>query len=381
MGCVSRGQRRAIAAIVFGAFAAAGPLVGQFWLMSRLSWTHREDPVASQIGINFSCDQAEYLLLEQPGGPFVPDDRPDRAEWCAEALRRLLRETGARLVRLSVQWDEVEPAEGEFDFALTDALLDAAATEGATVTLSVGMKAQRHPEFYIPDWALEGTDVPNGSAISDDPMLRRRVLAMIDAVVRHYAAREVIDSWSAENEPYIASHRAGHRYLSREYVEEVVGVIRANDPGGRPVVINHAQHFVMDRRWQDALADSDVLAQSMYPRRNWDLLSIDGIVNIMELGPLMPNYAHQAREARAGGKQFWVTELQAEPWTDDDIRLFGPDNPSPNLSPRELGENVVYARKSGAVRIYLWGAEWWLLQAERGDATWLNAARSVIGGE
>jgi hypothetical protein len=372
-------QRRSIAAIVAAAFAALALLLGQFWLMSRLSWTHREEPSDSEIGFNFSCDQAEYLLLEEPGGPFVSDDRPDRAEWCSGVLSELLRETGIRLVRVSVQWDEVEPAEGQFDFSLTDALLEAAGREGATVMLSLGMKAQRHPEFYIPEWALEGIALQPGEVISQEPLLRRRALAMVAACVQHFAESSAVDSWSAENEPYIASHRSEHYALSREYVAEVVQTIHENDSRARPVSINHAQHFVMDRRWKDALADSDVLSQSMYPRRNWDLFGIDGIVNIMELGPLMPNYAHQAREAHSRGKQFWVTELQAEPWTDDDLRLFGPGNPSPNLSPQWMRENVVYARKSGADRIYLWGAEWWLFQAGRGDAMWLIGARGLAG--
>jgi hypothetical protein len=49
----------------------------------------------------------------------------------------------------------------------------------------------------------------------------------------------------------------------------------------------------------------------------------------MELGPPMPNYA--TRLARpCFGKQFWVTELQAEPWTDEDSRLLSPTNPSAN---------------------------------------------------
>lgn len=351
-------------------------LLGQFWLMSRLSWTHREEPAASLVGINFSCDQAEYLLLEEPGGPFVSDARPGRADWCGDTLGRLLAETGMRSVRLSVQWDEVEPQPGRFDFSVTEALIRAAKAHGATVTLSIGMKAQRHPEYYIPEWAFEGTSLQPGAVISEDPVLRARALTMVAAVTRYFATSDVVDSWSAENEPYIASRRSDHYSLSREYVAEVVRAIRANDPAGRPVVINHAQHFVMDRRWQVALADADVLAQSMYPRRNVDLPGVRGIANIMELGPLMPNYAHQARTARAAGKQFWVTELQGEPWTDGDSRLLSPADPSPNLSPSQLAENVIYARKSGAGRIYLWGAEWWLYQAEQfGDTRWLEAAR------
>jgi hypothetical protein len=379
---VSRSQQRVrIGAVCALAVLAAILLVGQFWLMSALSWTHREAPAGSLVGFNFSCDQAEYLLLETPGGPFVPDDRPGRAEWCGEVLVRLFEATGARIVRLSVQWDEVEPVDGQFDFSVIDELLRVTAAHGASANVSVGMKAQRHPEFYIPEWALEGTDLGEGATISDDPLLRGRALRMVAAVVGHLAAHPAVDSWAAENEPYIASHRSDHYSLSREYTAEVVRTIRANDQAGRPVAINHAQHFVMDRRWQEALADADILAQSMYPRRNVSFPGFAAVVNIMELGPLMPNYAHQARTAREAGKEFWVTELQAEPWTDHDSRLISPSEPSPNLSPTQLRENAIYARKSGARRVYLWGAEWWLFQAQNfGDSAWLAAAREAITG-
>ena len=361
------------------AVAALLLLYGQVWLMRELSWTHREEPADSLIGVNFSCDQAEYLLLEEPGGPFVSDDRPGRAEWCGDVLGRILQATGARAVRLSVQWDEVEPVEGQFDFSVTDQLVRAAGQRGAAVSLSVGMKAQRHPEYYIPAWALEGTSVEPGDVISDDPLLRERALTMVAAIATYFAGNEAIDSWGAENEPYIASHRAGQFSLSREYTSLVVEAIRANDPLRRAVSINHAQHFVMDRRWRDALADSDVLAQSMYPRRNVSLFGIRGVVNIMELGPLMPNYAYQSREADAAGKQFWVTELQGEPWTDGDSRVITPEDPSPNLNPEEFAENIIYARKSGADRVYLWGSEWWLFQAEKfGDERWLDVAREAV---
>lgn len=379
---MDRRRRVWVARIVGGAMVALGLLVGQVWLFRALSWTHREPLADSLIGFNFSCDQAEYLLLEDPDAGaegFVDDGRAGRAEWCGETLGRLIELTGARHVRLSVPWDEVEPRAGEFDFAALDAQLAAAAQAGATVSLSVGMKAQRHPEFYIPAWAIEGLELPRGAVLSDNRELRQRALRMVVAVVRHVGDSPVVDSWGAENEGYIASPRSNDWALSREYAAEVVATVREHDPLDRPVAINHAQHFVMDRRWKDALADSDVLGQSLYPFRNYGVLGWQFVVNIMEIGPLMPNYAYQAREARAAGKQFWVTELQAEPWTDEDARLLTPENPSPNLSPGRLERNVRYARQTGAERVYLWGAEWWLYEGEQfGDWRWMETAAAAI---
>jgi hypothetical protein len=168
-------------------------------------------------------------------------------------------------------------------------------------------------------------------------------------------------------------------YLGREFVEEEVAAIRASDPLHRPVAINHAERLVFDRRWKWPLEDADIVATSIYPFRNYELFGRRFVINILDIGPLMPNYAARARETRAAGKAFWITEMQAEPWADPDIRAVSPANPARDMTPAHLSANVDYARRSGASRVYLWGAEWWLMQADRfGDASWLERAQQAI---
>ena len=379
-------RRGLAAAVIVGAVACAVLLGGFAVLFNRLSWAHREPPGAPLFGINFSCDYAEYLLLEDPTrglGP-VPDDRPGRVEWCADTFATLLRETGARHVRISAQWDEVEPVEGQFDFALPDALLETAQEHDARVLLTVGIKAQRHPEYYIPGWALEDLELEHGAVVTDDPLLRERALRMVEAVVRHVVNSPAIEAWGADNEPYVPSARANMWRLGRDFVQEEIAIIRANDPLGRPVVVNQAQHHAWDRydtqrAW--ILEDADVLAISFYPFRNHRVLGIDFVVPIPELGPIHPNYAAHRKEAHAHGLEYWITEQQAEPWASSDMHLVSPERPSPNLSISKLYRSVDYARRTGADRVYLWGAEWWLFQRERyGDERWLEAAREIIGG-
>ena len=203
---------------------------------------------------------------------------------------------------------------------------------------------------------------------------------MVAAVVDYVAASPAIDAWQAENEPYVDSQRLGLLVARARLRGGRVATIRAHDTRSRPVSINHAQHWVFDQRWRDALADSDVLAASLYPYRNHNMLGIRYVVNIVELGPLGSNYRLQGRLAHQAGKQFWITELQAEPWTDSDARLISPQHPSPNLSPAKLRQNIDYGRRAGADRLYLWGAEWWLFQEERdGDSRWIDTVRAAVG--
>lgn len=372
---------RAFAAWGAGALACTILLAGFAYLFVRLSWPHVEAAGNPAFGINFSCDQAEYLLLEDPSlgtAGYVSRDRPGRAEWCAARLDELLAGLGARYVRISVEWSQVEPAPGQYDFSLVDALLGAAEAREAKVLMTVGVKGQRHPEYYIPQWVLDGSRLKDGETVSDDPFLRSQALEMVSAVVSHVAGSVAIDSWSADNEPYVASPRANGWVLGEDFVREEVGIIRTDDPTHRPVVINHAQHFVFDRRWKVALADSDVLGTSIYPFRRYDIAGQEVIIPILEIGPLQTNYAAQARAAKAAGRDFWITEMQAEPWSND-IRLVSPANPVDDLTPAHFQDNIDYARRAGASRVYLWGAEWWLYERDHfGDSRWWNMAKAAI---
>ena len=106
------------------------------------------------------------------------------------------------------------------------------------------------------------------------------------------------------------------------------------------------------------------------------------MIPILELGPLTPNYPARVREAASLGKQTWITELQADPWADPDVRLFSPSNPAPDLTAANLRKNVEYARRTGATRVYLWGAEWWLSQRTRfGDGSWMELGKALIAGQ
>ena len=119
----------------------------------QLSWSHTDALGNPQFGINFSCRQAEYLLLEDPAkGPagYVDRNRPDRAQWCADTLGTILDGTGAKHVRISVVWSEVEPQPGVYNFSVLDAELARAQQSGAKVLLGIGVKAQRAPSSISP---------------------------------------------------------------------------------------------------------------------------------------------------------------------------------------------------------------------------------------
>ncbi len=92
---------------------------------------------------------------------------------------------GARWIRLDVDWSRIEPTEGEYDWASTDRLVEAARDRGLGV---LGLLA------YAPDWAR-----PPGSDPKHPPLDEQEFASFAAAAARHY--RNDIATWEIWNEP------------------------------------------------------------------------------------------------------------------------------------------------------------------------------------
>jgi len=326
--------------------------VGRYWYDAA-----PQRPV--QFGASFSCQQVRYLDGD-----------------CATAFAALLDDLGVRHVRLSLYWNQVEPAPGGFDFSETDALIRQAALRGADVLLTVGIKAQRYPEVYLPDWLQAGAVYPEGAVLDRQPGVRQAALAYVAAAVQHYAGEPSVSGWQVENEPFIKNFDKIHGWtVSEEMTAAEAASVRAQDPLHRPIVVTHSSWTLYDRRWKDALALGDVLGQNVFTKKAW--IRDWWYFFPYEMGPFVPNLPGQAAAARRAGKRLWITELQAEPEERQSLLQLDPAV-AQSISPRLLLDNAALARRSGAERAYLWGAEWWYARHLKGDDGLWNAARLLL---
>lgn len=315
------------------------------------------------LGINFSHQHAAWLGLDP-----------------SLTLRRLLGEAGARYLRLSVRWEEISPEPSRLDFTPLRPWLEIAGEYEARVLISVGLKAQRHPEFYPPAWLTEAQPLPHGARIVEQERVVALLLLMLERVTAYLADFDVIDAWQVENEPFLpaASRTVGWR-ISPGLLEREIGVVREADPRSRPVVVNHSSFSAFDRWWLQALRPADVLAQNLYPRVPAPKLWPGRYFNRYHMGPLAPALRRQAALARRLGKDFWITELQGEPWEPAGMAAVA-DGSYGSISPERLRANLRLAERTTASRIYFWGAEWWMYMAERrGDDRYWNVARELFG--
>jgi hypothetical protein len=373
-----------------------GPAAVVALLLALLStaWyaTAPERPVT--VGVNYSCMRAEHLGMD-----------------CDAALATILDDLGARHLRLSVYWNDVEQTRGVYDWSMIDRELAAVHARGGRAVVSIGMKAQRFPEYWLPDWLKEEARIPPTGMPEDHEIVRRRLFPFLDAAARHLAAHPAVEAIQVENEPYVnyrpnrllrligrEEYGPGERktlriafltfgwnatpwYIRPAFLAEEVATVRAAAPG-MPIVLNHASWLRSDAKWRSLVDLGDVLGQSIYTRRQqgpWGWMYLFPYQN----GPLAPDLPAQAAAAARQGKQMWITELQAEPFEKSglDPRDLPPGR-QVSLTPRWLAKNIQLARRTGATRVYLWGVEWWLYARDRhGDAALWEAGRALFDGD
>jgi hypothetical protein len=341
----------AVAVLAWASIAAGG------------GWASNAPLGTPVYGLDFSCRQAEWL-----------------GEDCHAAYTAIVEQLGVRHIRLSAYWNEIEPAPGQYDFSSIDWQIDEAARHGIAVTLSVGIKAQRSPEFYMPEWVVAGRHIPDGDSPANYPDITAAALAYVRATVAHEGGNPAIEVWQVENEPYVHFWGTAHDWsLPEWFVEREAATVRSADPRRRPLLITHASWLRTDGTWRRILNTADIVGEAVYTRRQRGPL---GFVYLLpfHLGPLTPDLPGQERTARTMGKAVWISELQAEPFEAPWVNIrAAPVCDFPSISPDLLRSNLELAQRSGAERAYLWGAEWWYYcLTQRHDASYWQVARQVF---
>jgi hypothetical protein len=290
-------------------------------------------------------------------------------------------------IRLSAFWDEVD-SRGYDDL---DWLVAEAAKAGRELVLTVGMKAQGWPEFYIPGRlqpaAGPRTDVAAGSA-----GLRTEAVEFVAATVERYRHQDAVAVWQVENEPLNPSGPRGW-WIGPGFVAEEVATVRRLDPH-RPIALNVFSCF---NTWLDVasirhgfdlsrLLGSNARrpeAEALTLLRPNDILGLDVYrrIGYRRLGRRVltrsrhwqSNAARWAARAAAEGKRAWVLEAQAEPW---EPQLRSGRRPL-SCRPDEIVATVGGLWDAGCPTVLLWGVEHWLARDADGDGSWLAAVRGL----
>jgi MYXO-CTERM domain-containing protein len=105
---------------------------------------------------------------------------------------------GAKWVRIDLNWDIVEPADGQWSWTVVDTVIDAAKARGLRVYATLG---------YTPAWASTGDRNSDGSN-NDVPIAAKYREFVVAAVTRYKDKIDVFGSW---NEPNLGGFWEGTR--------------------------------------------------------------------------------------------------------------------------------------------------------------------------
>ena len=297
-----------------------------------------------ELGISYSPQYARFLGLDS-----------------RETLDAILSDLKPASIRLAVPWSETEATKGTYDFAEVDEMIKKVGDSGARIILTIGQKIPRWPECYIPSWAGE---------LSVDSK-RAALLDYVGTTVNRYKDNKAIEFWQVENEPYINFPFGNCELFDGDSVQAEINLVRKIDTS-RDII----------------LTDSGELSSYRRPSFGGDILGTTLYRTIRISGGLVAYYdwlppAYYKIKARIWGnsyKNFFVSELQAEPWFLGDIPTtkqgFAEDT---TFSNERFVQNIAYSKKVGASRVYLWGAEWWyFMKTKVGDESYWETAKTIF---
>ena len=297
-------------------------------------------------------------------------------------LTSLLDATQPNLVRLPVYWDSVEPTPDRLDFSEVDSLLKAVARHNhrssvhTRVVLTIGARNFLYPELHMPDWA--GTrEQPNIDEVQQGSAYR----AYFETTITRYRSSRLLYAWQVENEPldYVANALTGDDRITPTQLAWEMGEVHRLDPSHQALITTYnGLNLTVDmmQLWTPVLAAH--LGRSGHPEetlRAGDALGLDLYVD----GPSVPYrdvtsvdlraewksqaVAFWADRARAKGKDLWVAEMQAQPWSGDGA-----------FSTADLTATATDYRQEDLQVVLLWGVETWLE-----DPAWMSAASRAMG--
>ena len=229
-----------------------------------------------------------------------------------------IADSGMGWVRVDFDWYGFEPAKGQFDWTVLDAVVASARANGLKIFPSIG---------YTPSWATDGeerTGVPGNSSDWTD--------AVTAAVTRY---RNDIQHWGIWNEPNTTSFWKGTR---QQFIDVILrpgaDAIRAANPNAKVLGPELAHFFSTGRTWylwmKDILAQAgdkiDIVSHHVYPRplassynSMTSLLNKDTLVgsnpDLWGLFGIHPSVREVLRELNWNG-DVWLTEFG---WRTSDI--------------------------------------------------------------
>lgn len=256
-------------------------------------------------------------------------------------LQWLISEMGFRRFRLMSYWDEIEKTPGVYDFADLDGQVAQVVAAEGVITMCLGVKQPRYPEYHWPEWAWQLPKPERDAAL----------LKFTEVVVERYKSNNNIISWHLENEALLTGF--GEKIdIDRKRLRAEYALVKKLDPdrnvvmstsaawgipviGPIPNVVGFSYYLI---RWRDTRYTTTYHYAWIHRLR----------AQLIKLIWQKPSFIH---------------ELQMEPWGPKDIWQMEPAQQDESMGPEQIAKNFSHAKATQLYPIDLWGGEWWYNRA------------------
>ena len=306
-------------------------LLGAAVLFYVFLWWYGSDEYDVEYGISFNQYHAKSLGVD----------------W-KENYLAMLDELNPKYIRIAAMWNEVEPKPFEYDFSRVDWMMDQAKKHDTKVLLVVGQKAPRWPECHIPDWAEDYSD----------SKFKEHLIKYTEKVAKRYKKHEALDMWQVENEPFIGFKFGKCQYYKRDLVQEEIETVKDIDTDHKIMITDSGELSW----WRKPAKLGDVLGSTLYRvirLPNDFVFSYDWLPAGW--------YKFRARLWDKSYDEFFISELQAEPWfiSSNDPTNTNISKQKETMSMQRVKDTLEFVEHTGASRAYIWGVEWWYYMKEK----------------
>lgn len=279
-------------------------------------------------------------------------------------------------IRLSLYWDEIETVEGKLNFQEIENLVKFCEKNKIDVVLTVGMKAQRYPEYYLPSWVIPEvkTNLTRKINLKNNDELLKHTLNFIEKSVIYLKRYNCIKVWQIENEPLDPAGPNWFR-IDKSFLEMEVKLLRQLDKTRKILINIWGNELSIRKMYKTAIDLSNIVGIDIYLKHPIPFLKwltkyigpLDSIEKIRQIG----------KEIKIKNNEFWIMELQSEPWENNEL-ITQLDNPKSFLID-DFKKNLNYAKSLNPTVIFFWGFEYWYWRKEKfNDLRYWQEARNLL---
>jgi len=259
-----------------------------------------------------------------------------------KAFVAMLDELHVKHLRLAAHWTVVEPAQGVYDWSVSDFQLQEAEKRNVDVIFGVGRRLPRWPECHVPPWAKQ---------LSWDDQ-KKEIRQYLTETVNRYKDNTSITYWQVENEPFLsvfATDFCGP--LDEDFLKEEIALVHVLDPT-RPVLVTDSGNL---GTWRGAYSLGDAFGTSVYVYF-WN-------PQLGQFRSALPPFAYRVKEGVMrllfGAKRTFLIELSLEPWLVEPLETVPLATQFSRMDAKKFDEIIAYAKATRYDTQYLWGVEWW----------------------